>query len=229
MSAPALDLDGVTKAFDRGGRTVLRGVRLEVRPGEIVWLRGRSGTGKSTLLTIAGLLTRPDGGTVRIGGTDTRGLGERELAMTRATRLGFVFQQHNLFGHLTAIENVVLPAVGPRAGARRRAADMLAGLGLAGRTNAAARNLSGGERQRIAVARALINDPALLIADEPVSGLDLESAGQVLEQFRGAAAQGRAVLIASHDDVAGRIADRVVVLSDGRLTADTPVATPEGA
>lgn len=196
---------------------VLAGVTLAIRPGEVVWLRGASGSGKTTLLTIAGLLAPPDSGEVRINGVAATGLSNTRIAALRGHSLGFVFQQHNLISHLTAVENIVLPARDGKRSAEHRARSMLANLGLDHRADFPANRLSGGERQRIAIARALINAPAVVLADEPISGLDADSATHVLHQLSIAAGNSRGVLVASHDSTVATIADRTITLVAGRL------------
>jgi ABC-type lipoprotein export system ATPase subunit len=205
---------------------VLSNVNLAVSRGEIVWLRGVSGSGKTTLLNLAGLLAAPDAGLVRIGGEQAVGLSDRRAARMRAQTLGFIFQQHNLIGHLTAVENIVLPALRPERHAEEQARIMLTELGLRERADFTANQLSGGERQRIAIARALINEPAVILADEPVSGLDADSANDVLRQLTRAAAAGHAVVVASHDDIVATIAGRTVTMAGGRLKENDRDTSP---
>jgi len=220
----ALQLDAVDKSYPGKGEriAILARVDFQVAPGQVVWLRGASGSGKTTLLNIAGLLAAPDAGTVRVGGQPAPRLGGRQAARLRGRTLGFVFQQHNLLGHLTAIENIVLAARAPLRQAHAQARVALDSLGLTARADFPADRLSGGERQRIAVARALINKPAVVLADEPISGLDADSAGEVLRQLAAAAAAGHAVVLASHDDAAATIAHRTVTLAGGRLLEHEP-------
>jgi ABC-type lipoprotein export system ATPase subunit len=216
-----VELADVTKSYHgAGGRVeILTEVDLVVREREVVWLRGPSGAGKTTLLNIAGLLAPPDRGVVRIDGESAIGLRDTRAARIRAEKIGFVFQHHHLLHHLTTLANVVLPALSSRRTAEARARALLAGLGLAERVDFGADALSGGERQRAAVARALINDPRILLADEPTSGLDESSARLVLDGLAQAAAEGRGVLIASHDPTVATIATRRVEITDGRITA----------
>jgi putative ABC transport system ATP-binding protein len=215
----AIELDGITKTFTRHGAAVeiLREVDVAVSPGEIVWLRGVSGAGKSTLLSVAGLLSEPDSGRVRINGREATGIGRRKAATLRAEELGFVFQDHSLFGHLSSIENVMLPSLENPRKARAKAYGLLEQFGLRDRADFRVHRLSGGEQKRVAIARALINDPAVILADEPTAGLDAGAIQEVLEQFRRAADSGRTVVIASHDDVVASVGRRSMTLSGGVL------------
>ena len=192
-----------------------------MRPGEIGLIMGPSGSGKTTLLAMCGALLRPTSGTVWIQGTDVTLLPERALPSLRLRRIGFVFQSGNLLANLTALENVriVLRAGGSgRADADRRARDLLGELGLGRRTDARPGVLSGGERQRVGIARALANDPPLLLADEPTANLDSRAGHSLMDAVEALAKKhGKTVLIASHDQRIADVADRVMWLEDGRL------------
>ena len=223
MPAPVLDLRGVRRMFKTGGAeiAVLNGIDLVLAPGEVVALVGPSGAGKSTLLHIAGLLERPDGGAVLIGGRDCAGLSDQERTLLRRSSLGFVYQFHHLLPEFSALENVMLPqmiAGVPRSRARLQAAALLAGVGLAPRVGHRPGQLSGGEQQRVAIVRALANDPKILLADEPTGNLDHATGDSVLDTLLGLVRQtGLAALIATHNlDLARRL-DRIVALQDGRL------------
>jgi len=221
MAEPALALAGVARTYGDGPQavTVLRGVDLTVASGEIVALVAPSGAGKSTLLQIAGLLDRADAGAVRLAGRDAATLGDRARTALRREAIGFVYQFHHLLPEFTAAENLVLPQLA--AGARRRDADaraaaLLESVGLAARAGHRPAALSGGEQQRVAVARALANRPALLLADEPTGNLDPATADRVfnvmLETVRGA---GVGALVATHNpEIAARM-DRTVTLRAG--------------
>lgn len=215
----ALELADISKTFAVNGRRlrVLSDVNLAVSAGTVLWVRGPSGTGKTTLLCIAGLLARPSAGTVRIEGKPVSNLNGRHTAHVRAHKLGFVFQLHNLIDSLTVLENVLLPALASREESHARARELLVDLGVLGHAGHKASLLSGGERQRVAVARALINRPPIILADEPITGLDPESAHHVLERLLAAAHGGCAVIIASHDQTVASIADRAVDLRQGQL------------
>jgi len=218
-----LSLRGVTRTYPtaQGGLTVLKGVDLEVMPGEVVGLIGPSGSGKSSLLHAAGLLERPTSGQVLIDGEDVGGLDERARTRLRLHRIGFVYQFHHLLPEFDALDNVALPMriAGVREGeARRRATAQLTALGLGQRVTHQPAQLSGGEQQRVAIARALANSPRLLLADEPTGNLDPATSQAVFEALRELAkTTGVAALIATHNmELAGHM-DRVFALKDGHL------------
>jgi ABC-type lipoprotein export system ATPase subunit len=217
----ALDLAGIELTYRLPGGerlNVLRGADLTVREGELVCLAGRSGSGKSSLLYVATGLLKADGGSVKWMGDEVSGLGDGELTARRRRTIGFVFQSGGLIDLLTARENVALPGYskdGRRASgaaARERAESLLALVGIVGRARHFPAQLSGGERQRVAVARALFHDPPLLIVDEPTASLDAQSAEQMVALLRDIRDEGRAVLVASHDEHVLRGSDRVIRL-----------------
>ena len=223
MNSPVIRLAGLTRSFEQGGERidVLRGVNLEVAPGEIVALLGPSGSGKSTLLQAVGLLEGGFGGEIDIAGVDASKLSADERTVMRRDRIGFVYQFHHLLPDFTALENVVLPqlvAGTARSEAVERARELLTALGLAERLDHRPSQLSGGEQQRVAVGRALANRPALVLADEPTGNLDERTSDRVLEQFlqlvRGT---GSAALVATHNERLAARMDRVVRLHDGVL------------
>ena len=218
-----LSLRGVTRTYPtaQGGLTVLKGVDLEIMPGEVVGLIGPSGSGKSSLLHAAGLLERPTSGQVLIDGEDVGGLDERARTRLRLHRIGFVYQFHHLLPEFDALDNVALPMriAGVSEGeARRRATETLTALGLGQRVTHQPAQLSGGEQQRVAIARALANSPRLLLADEPTGNLDPVTSQAVFEALRERAkTTGVAALIATHNmELAGHM-DRVFALKDGHL------------
>jgi putative ABC transport system ATP-binding protein len=220
---PAIELSRVVKSYREGEseRMVLRGVELTVAAGEIVVLLGRSGSGKSTLLNLVGGIDRPTSGTVRVEGLDVAAMSETARTHLRRRRIGFVFQFYNLIPTLTVEENLRLPlelnGVDGTAG-EARALALLDEVGLADRAASFPDRLSGGEQQRVAVARALVHGPALVLADEPTGNLDAESARQVLALLAGLARrEGKTVLAASHSDEVAALADRAFTLADGRL------------
>ncbi len=222
---PALELREVRRVFRQGGveLAVLNGVDLTLYPGEIVALVGPSGAGKSTMLHVAGLLERPDGGIVGIDGRDCSRLSDEHRTMLRRRALGFVYQFHHLLPEFSALENVMLPqmiAGVPRATARAKAAALLERVGLTPRLSHRPARLSGGEQQRVAIVRALANDPKILLADEPTGNLDHNTASSVMATLIDIVrASGLAALIATHNlDLAHRL-DRIVALEDGRLHA----------
>jgi ABC-type lipoprotein export system ATPase subunit len=212
---------GLSKAFGKGHARVdvLAGADLEVARGEFVAVVGRSGSGKSTLLHLLGGLDRPDAGEIELDGVRLDRLDERSLTGLRRHKIGFVFQAFHLLPELTGVENVLLPARLARDGieAAPRASELLDRLGLARIARRLPTELSGGEQQRLAIARALINDPALVLADEPTGNLDDESGAAVLGLLRRATDSGRGVLLVTHDRAATQLADRVLRLEAGRL------------
>jgi len=198
---------------------VLDGVDLHAAPGELVAVVGRSGSGKSTLLHLLGGLDRADGGTITVAGVKLEAQSQKGLTALRRTSIGFVFQSFHLLPELSGLENVLLPARlaggGARAGLRTR--ELIATLGLADAAERLPDTLSGGEQQRLAIARALVNEPALVLADEPTGNLDGESAAVVLDLLRRIADGGRAVVLVTHDREATAQADRVIELREGRV------------
>jgi ABC-type lipoprotein export system ATPase subunit len=202
----------------RAALRVLDGLDLEVRAGELVAVTGRSGSGKSTLLNIVGGLDRADSGTVEVCGVRLDSVPERELAPLRRDHIGFVFQSFHLLPELTGLENVLLPArLDGRGAALEHGAELVARLGLGDAAERLPAVLSGGEQQRLAIARALVNDPQLVLADEPTGNLDAQSGSTVLSLLRAIADEGRAVLLVTHEREATRRADRVLRLEQGRL------------
>ncbi|NYT94257.1 ABC transporter ATP-binding protein [Salinispora sp. H7-4] len=217
-----LRLDEVRKEY--GDATALDGVSLRVESGEAVAIMGPSGCGKSTLLNVIAGLDRPSAGRVEVHDEDLSELSEAGLALFRRRRIGFVFQFFNLLDDLPALDNVALAAqlMGVRAGqARRRALELFEELGIADRRNAYPATLSGGERQRVAVARALMNRPALLLADEPTGALDSRTGEQVMDLLLDLNQIGQTLLLVTHDPaVAERCASRMVELADGRIVGE---------
>jgi putative ABC transport system ATP-binding protein len=221
-------LADVCKDYDEHGRPhkVLDGITAEIARGELIVLVGRSGSGKSTLLNIIGGLDRPSRGEVRIGGEALSGLSEDGLAKLRRRGIGFVFQFFNLVPTLTALENLLLPLdlLGvDRAEAAQRAQRWLETVGLPDRGDSFPEEMSGGEQQRIALARALIHRPGLVIADEPTGNLDLETARQVLSLLDDLCRrEGTTLVMATHSPEVVGVADRVFTIHDGRLEISTP-------
>ncbi len=218
-----LRVEGVTKRFGAGATEVVavRNVSLAVAPGEIVLIMGPSGSGKTTLLSMLGALLKPTEGAIHLNGEVINALAENRLPDIRLRQFGFIFQDFNLLSALTALENVAIVAelAGMRNGAaRKKAAALLAELGLGGRLNFLPEKLSGGEKQRVAIARALINDPALILADEPTANLDSKIGHEIMRLLWNIAReQGRSVVIVSHDQRIKDIADRVLWLEDGQF------------
>ena len=222
-SAPPLELRAVERRYrtEAGALEVLKGAALTLHPGEIVALVAPSGTGKSTLLHVAGLLERPDGGEVLVEGRAAGTLGDDARTAIRRTAIGFVYQFHHLLPEFTAAENVMLPQMAAgvaRGAARRRAEELLGGFGLAARLDHRPGKLSGGEQQRVAIARALANAPRVLLADEPTGNLDAATAVLVFEELlREARGRGLAALIATHNPELAARMDRTVTLRGGVL------------
>ena len=223
MNKPVASLRNLRRSFSQGGETieVLRGIHLDIRPGEIVALLGPSGSGKSTMLQAIGLLEGGFEGVIEIAGVDASKLSGDARTTLRRDSLGFVYQFHHLLPEFTALENVVLPqlvAGKTTEEARARAEELLTALGLGHRMEHRPSQLSGGEQQRVAVARALANRPALVLADEPTGNLDEATADRVLEEFlklvRG---QGSAALVATHNERLAFRMDRVLRLHEGML------------
>jgi putative ABC transport system ATP-binding protein len=224
--APALETTDLRRVYGEGDTAVraLDGVTLRIDRGEMVAIMGPSGSGKSTLLHLLGALETPTGGTIALAGRRFEGLGERELTLLRRETIGFVFQFFNLLPALTAEENVVLPALiaGRRDDATRaRAVELLERVGLAARREHLPAELSGGEQQRVSIARALLLEPELVLADEPTGNLDSRSSGEILallgELNR---AEGHTIVMVTHDPSAAATAGRVVFLRDGRLAGE---------
>ncbi len=218
---PVLSAWSVQKSVGRGraARRVLNGVDLEVDAGELVAVLGRSGSGKSTLLHLLGGLDRPDAGTITLAGQTLTGASDRVLTRIRLRRVGFVFQSFQLVEELSGEENVLLPTRLPGAppGGVKRGRRLIAELGVASVAARAPHELSGGEQQRFAIARALVNDPVLVLADEPTGNLDTSAAADVLDLLRSLGGEGRAVVIVTHEHDAAAAADRVLHMADGRL------------
>ncbi len=223
MNSDGLALVGVERVFVTAAASlqVLRGVNLEVKPGEMVALLGPSGAGKSTLLHIAGLLERADAGEILIGGESCSKLSDLRRTALRRQSIGFVYQFHHLLPEFSALENVVLPQMIDgisRGTATKRATELLTDVGLAARLHHRPARLSGGEQQRVAIVRAMANRPKLLLADEPTGNLDPTTAGGVFDMLAQIVkASGLAALVATHNIELGRRMDRIVRLKDGVL------------
>ena len=229
MSDPAICVRKLHKSYRLGGVDlhVLRGVSFSVARGEFVAIVGASGSGKSTLLHLAGLLDRPDRGAVLLHGQDAAGMSSRRRNRARCRDLGFVFQFYHLLPELNVLDNVLLSArvdlsvLGWLAGSRKaraRAEGIIEALGLAERLRHRPSELSGGERQRVAIARAMVNSPDVLFADEPTGNLDSRTGRRIMEVLRRFNSEGQTILMVTHDASLAGQADRVLHLSDGRLT-----------
>ncbi|HET8759054.1 MAG TPA: ABC transporter ATP-binding protein [Solirubrobacteraceae bacterium] len=225
-ASAAVEARGIVKVFGAGGGQVraLDGVDLVVAPGEMVAIMGPSGSGKSTLLHIIGALEAPTAGTVAVAGRRCDGADDKALTELRGAHIGFVFQFFNLLGSLSAAESVLLPALIARrtdAGIRRRAQELVERVGLADRASHTPAELSGGQQQRVSIARALLLEPELILADEPTGNLDTKSGREILRLLRELCrAEGRTVVMVTHDPSAAAVADRVVFLRDGRVAGE---------
>lgn len=219
-----LSVERVTKVYEANGESaavrVLSDINTEIAEGEFVCLMGPSGSGKSTLLTIVGAMNRPTDGHVRIDEIDVYGLSDERRADFRREYLGFVFQQHHLLPYLNSIENVMLPLTTTNLSAkvkRDRAKDVLEKVGLADKASRLPNQLSGGEQGRLAIARAIVNEPPLILADEPTGSLDTKTGREVMEVFLSLNAQGQTVFMVTHNPENSALAHRIINIVDGRI------------
>ena len=228
MSGSVLELQGVTKVYgEQPPVAALRGISFSVRGGELVAIVGPSGSGKSTLLHVMGTLERPTTGVVRIGGVDAAGLHDSALSRLRAREIGFVFQQFFLAEHATVRENVadgLLYAGVPAAERDRRADEALERVGLSHRRTFKPTTLSGGERQRVAVARALVGRPAIVLADEPTGNLDSATGASIMDLIRELNAAGATIIMITHDGALAEQLPRQIRVLDGRVVSDVHAA-----
>jgi putative ABC transport system ATP-binding protein len=224
-SSVLLELKTVSKTYEMGATTVhaLREVDLEIDAGEMVAIMGASGSGKSTLLNIVGTLDRPSGGRYILDGQDVAELADRELAQFRNRKIGFVFQAVNLLPRYSALRNVELPMLYggvPRAERRRRAEAALERVGLGDRMHHQPNELSGGQQQRVSIARALVQEPVMLLADEPTGALDSETTVQIMALFSELHTAGMTVILVTHEGSVAEYAHRVLRVRDGRIVSD---------
>ena len=227
---PLIQLRDVWKVYHLGDVEVraLRGISLDIRAGEFLAIVGASGSGKSTCMNLIGCLDQPTRGTYRLGDVDVSTLSVNERAAIRSRRIGFVFQNFNLLGRSTALENVALPMIYanvPFAEQRRRARELLAAVGLGAREQHMPSQLSGGQQQRVAIARALANGPSLLLADEPTGNLDTESSTEIMELFLRLRRERRlTIVVVTHEPHIADYTERIVTFRDGRIVSDEPQA-----
>ncbi len=224
-----IDIKGITKSF--GQLEVLKGIDLHIDKGEVVSIVGPSGAGKTTLLQIIGTLDKPDSGEITIDGTDVSKLSSKKLSEFRNRRIGFVFQFHQLLPEFTAVENVMIPALiagASKGEAKKRAMELLDFMGLAGRAGHKPAELSGGENQRVAVARALVNRPAVILADEPSGSLDSRNKAELHQLFFDLRDKtGQTFVIVTHDENLANITDRTIKMKDGMLETENIPEQPE--
>jgi putative ABC transport system ATP-binding protein len=227
VSDAVIRVSGLERSYVMGTETVhaLRGVSLEIRRNEYVAIMGPSGSGKSTLMNLLGCLDTPSAGAYWLNGQEVSRMSDDALARVRNKEIGFVFQTFNLLPRASALQNVELPLVyaGLSAGERRRrAVDALQRVGLADRMGHRPNELSGGQRQRVAIARGLVNDPSILLADEPTGNLDSTTSEEILGVFEGLHRQGQTIILVTHEPDVAEHAHRTVVIRDGRIASDRP-------
>ena len=217
-----IDIKNITKSF--GSLQVLKGIDMHINKGEVVSIVGPSGAGKTTLLQIIGTLDSPDSGDITIDGIDVRKLNQKRLADFRNKHIGFVFQFHQLLPEFTAIENIMIPAFiagMSKSEAKKRAMELLDFMGLADRAKHKPNELSGGEKQRVAVARALVNNPSVILADEPSGSLDSQNKAELHQLFFDLRDKmGQTFVIVTHDETLASITDRTIRMEDGRLAQE---------
>jgi len=220
--SPLIRLTDITKSYVLGDveTTVLKGVSMDIMPGEFVALQGPSGSGKSTLLHIIGLLDRPSSGSYFLRGSDVAGLSDDDQSAARNQLIGFVFQSFYLIPYATALDNVLLPGLygnEPQAALRERAESILAQVGLSDRMHHKPSQLSGGQQQRVAMARALLNGPALILADEPTGQLDSRTSVEIMDLIAQVNTQGTTIIVVTHDETTAAYAKRRILVQDGRI------------
>lgn len=221
-----ITLKGITKFYQVGTQTVkaLRGVDLEIKKGEYVAIMGPSGSGKSTLMNVLGALDTPTGGDYFLNGTNVSHLSDEELAKIRNREIGFVFQTFNLLPRYTAIENIMLPLVYggvPKSERKERALKVIENVGLSDRYKHRPNELSGGQRQRVAVARALVNKPAIILADEPTGNLDSKTSIDIMRLMEQIHTDGNTIIVVTHEEDIASMAQRIIRLRDGVIESDT--------
>jgi len=219
---PIMRLENVSKVYRMGEEKVyaLNGINLDIHEGDLASVLGPSGSGKSTLLNMLGLLDPPSAGSIFLDGIDTTRLSEKGLAAVRGKKIGFIFQMFNLIPSLTVIQNVMLPAViyeSDPVKTRQKAAEILQKLGMGERLEHFPNQLSGGQRQRVAVARSLINDPEIILADEPTGNLDSKTGAEVLGMFKKLNDEGKTIIIVTHDLHVAKITKRTIKVVDGKI------------
>jgi putative ABC transport system ATP-binding protein len=233
-AAPLIEVRGIRKTYQLGETEVhaLRGVSVSIAAGDFVAIMGASGSGKSTFMNILGCLDKPTAGQYLLEGIDVSGLTKKELARIRNQKIGFVFQNFNLLGRTSALENTELPMLYSRVSKKAResrAREALALVGLADREDHFPSQLSGGQQQRVAIARALSNQPSLLLADEPTGNLDSRTAVEIIEIFQRLNAKGLTIVLVTHEPDIAQFANREIVFRDGHIKRDDAVPSPQVA
>ena len=221
-SKAIMSLKGVSKVYEMGEEKVyaLDNIDLDIHEGDLASVLGPSGSGKSTLLNMLGLLDPPSAGRIFLDGIETTSLSEKDLASVRGKKIGFIFQMFNLIPSLTVLQNVMLPAViyeSDPAKTRKKAVETLEKIGMGGRLEHFPNQLSGGQRQRVAIARSLINDPEIILADEPTGNLDSKTGAEVLGMFKKMNEEGKTIIIVTHDIHVAKITKRTIRVVDGKL------------
>ncbi len=230
-----LSVRGITKTYDMGEIRVqaLRGIDLDVKEGEFIAIMGASGSGKTTFMNLIGCLDKPSSGSYTLDGIDVHGMDDDEITRVRNHKIGYVFQSFYLLPRTTALENVELPLLySKKLHAKDRQAKALQALGtvgLADRAKHFPNQLSGGQQQRVAIARAIVNDPVFLLADEPTGNLDTRTSVEVMEFFQKLHAQGKTVLLITHEFDISQYAQRIITFRDGRIISDVPNPNPKNA
>lgn len=225
MTTKTIQLSSIKKIYHVGDQDLaaLDGIDLNIMKGEFAALMGPSGSGKSTLMNILGCLDRPTIGSYKLDGEEVANLSDDELAITRNRKIGFVFQNFNLLSRISAAENVALPLVYAGVGGKEREAramHFLEAVGLGDRAHHQPNELSGGQRQRVAIARALVNDPHIIMADEPTGNLDTKSTHEIMEIFEKLHAEGRTIILVTHEPEIAACASRQLLVRDGKITRD---------
>ncbi|SMO76679.1 putative ABC transport system ATP-binding protein [Saccharicrinis carchari] len=226
MNENIIEIRGITKHYQVGVQVVkaLQGVNVAIKKGEYVAIMGPSGSGKSTLMNVIGALDTPTGGTYVLNGTDVSRMSDDELAEIRNKEIGFVFQTFNLLPRYTALENVMLPLIYAgvsKQGRLKKGNDVIRKVGLQDRSSHKPNELSGGQRQRVAVARALVNNPSIILADEPTGNLDSKTSVDIMRLFGDIHAMGNTIILVTHEEDIAQYAHRIIRLRDGLIESDT--------